>query len=335
MRYVIITSVFLNLCLILFGVFVFYKSFNGVEAAEDLSRKTLMISRQLQMSTYYSRIETLPKIGLLKLGGQIPYGAGDFTLAPYNQIPKSKFYVFMAGDDWCILESCGIEGNFVQTMGGWLGGENIEQPEIAEDFGLDDSIRKYNSVIIVGDANEKVVGIYPNATIKNLFSILKQHPDLADFSLLMGVDKFGSLKLGNPSPIRPGDFLQQFKEDEFIKTGYRLSDKEVINRLPKHKKFYIFGFEKTFMEKPFCAYLDCFEFGHFEYTRELGGWFSGTNDYETIEQFGLNPQKVNTGEQSLLIVMDPNGLIVAIHPNKKKEDVLSVLWQLPQLAIIE
>src|SRR3989344_2645979 len=334
----IIIGILLGCCLILFCIFVFYKFSDEIKLLNNLTKKALTMNRQLQIDASYSNIETLTELGQLKIGGKMPYGPGDGTFAPILEIPESKFYVFMAGEDWCILGDCGIEGELVQTMGGWLGGENFEQPEVYENFGLEDNPKKYNSVTIVGDANERIVGIYPNTNITNLFIILKQHSNIIDFNSLKGVDSFGPLKVGRPSPIRPGDFLKQFEDNESVKTGYILydeSDKKMINHLPKDKKFYIFGFEKSLMEKPFCAYLYCFEAGQFEYTQELGCWFSGTNDYKTIEEFGLNSLKVSMGEQSLIVVTDQDGIIVAIHPNKTKHDVMSVLWQLPQLTVVE
>jgi hypothetical protein len=57
------------------------------------------------------------------------------------------------------------------------------------------------------------------------------------------------------------------------------------------------------------------------------------NDGEekTARLFGLDPKKVREGKESLVVVTDSKGIIVAIHPGKTLSDTLSILRQLPEI----
>lgn len=283
--------------------------------------------RQQIIDVAYAKINGVDKFGPFRLGGKIPLGPGDGTFAPFKEIPESKFYIFIAKKNfWCINEDCGPEGSLVKTMGGWLAGERINDGETSLIFGFDQEFGlrdKHQSVIVVGDQNEKIVGIYPDKDMKDLIVILKQHPNLADFSVLKGKEEFGPLKIGQFSPLRPGDRIEG------------VLAQNSVTRIGLDKSFYVFAFQEEFMDKGFCYSFSCFGGGYFDYTADYNGWFSGHNDPPTLERFGLKPKKVATGEQSLLVVTDKNGVIMAIHPNKTKEDVLSILWQLPQLVLVE
>lgn len=125
------------------------------------------------------------KFGLFELGKELPfnYRPGDKSVwaPPDEKIPLSKFFVYIAKENfWCIWESCGLEGEKIKLFGGYLAGFTLNQPVFAEDFGFDDKrIRgRYASVIIIGDQNAKIVGIYPNKDIDDLFAVIKFHPDL-------------------------------------------------------------------------------------------------------------------------------------------------------------
>ena len=290
------------------------------------------------------------EIGSLKIGWEMPWGPGDSTFAPYLKIPApQKFYVSIAEPDiWCINGSCGIEGDFIQTMGGWLQVEDTYQSEVEPSFGLDlPENNNTRSMVIIGDRNGRIVGLYPNKVIKDILNILKNHPNLADFDVLFGVREFGKLKVGGLSPLKPGDQISQMSEE--------LKKRLSVSRIPEDKKFYLYALEKrrydiVGMYEPYeNTYACILETGcrypepdphHdflFETMEELGGWFlaNDQNNLAMIELFDLDPQEVLSGKSSLVVLTDSEGVILALHPNKTLSDTFTILSQHPKLVHIE
>ena len=264
----------------------------------------------------------------IKLGDEMPLGPGDGTFAPQLEIPISKFYVNIIEDQWCVLETCGSNGAYVQTMGGWLEMEYREQA-IGEIFDLDwKALKPYGSITFVGDKNAKIVGIYPGHGIKDLLIVLERYPELADFRLLNGVEEFGPLRLGEMVPLKPG-----------APSGYKTGELTAypFKYIPLGKKFYVYSFSMMDMGKSgYCAFYECLMLPErTDYVEELGGWFSNDRKSETIRLFGLDPTRVLAGGSSLVVVSNQYGVIEAIHPNKTMEDIISILKQLPELADVE
>lgn len=78
----------------------------------------------------------------------------------------------------CIQSDCGMGGYFIECLGGWVSG--YKDIGDVRDYGLRDagvSINK-QKVITVADKDAKIVGIYPDASIKNLPYIMRNHRDL-------------------------------------------------------------------------------------------------------------------------------------------------------------
>lgn len=252
--------------------------------------------------------------GLFKVGNVLPFRPGDGTgwAYPYDKIPSSRFYVYIAEEKfWCVYESCGLNGSLIRTMGGYLEGRPLEQPDVASEFGFDDDAiwKKYQSILIVGDQNAKIVGIYPNSDMDDVLTILRFYPQLADFSSLEGVKEFGTLKVGDAAPLKPGDA-----------------------EIPKGKKFYVYAFQQDLIEKGYCIFTACLQPGEVDYIQKLGGWYSSDGKFQTAKAFGLDPDKLSRGEVSLVVVTDKEGRIVAIHSGKTIRDILSILRQHPELA---
>ncbi len=110
--------------------------------------------------------------------------AGDSTgwAPPDDIVPNANFYIFAFGDEsFCISAGCGIGGYFVECLGGWISGYR-QMGWLENDFGLDSSAVETGKekVVMVANANAKIVGIYPGARIRNLPYILRNHRDLAD-----------------------------------------------------------------------------------------------------------------------------------------------------------
>ncbi len=121
---------------------------------------------------------TVTNFGPLKLGGDMPLGPGSYTLAPPMHIPPARFHIEVAQKDLgCVFEYCIPEGEKIAALGGWLQGENTQQPEIKEIFGLSEN-KDVTTVVVVGDKDARIVGIYPNKNIDDVPSILEIHHDL-------------------------------------------------------------------------------------------------------------------------------------------------------------
>lgn len=119
--------------------------------------------------------------GQLKLGGENPGGLGSYTFAPERHIPVSKFYITVVQKDFsCVFLYCAPEGDKIQSAGGWLQGEDTDQPTIRDIFGLEEN-PEVASIVVVADHNDKMVGIYPNKNVRDLSSILETHSRLIDF----------------------------------------------------------------------------------------------------------------------------------------------------------
>lgn len=128
------------------------------------------------------------KFGSLTLGETMIYGEGDWTFAPYKEIPRSKFYVNIAQSNfWCINDECGLEGAMIEKMGGWLQMDDAQHRGWIDEerYGFDLKENKnIKSIVLIGNQNSKIVGIYPDKSLTDIISILKLHPDLANFDLL-------------------------------------------------------------------------------------------------------------------------------------------------------
>lgn len=285
---------------------------------------------------------SVQRFGPLNIGDDTLSGPGDWTFAPYMEIPAAKFYVTVVNDEfWCSNEDCGLDGAFIQTMGGWLQVESVSvNSDLPSMSGLDlEENKNVKSVVLIGNSDGKIVGIYPNRTLDDALGILRQHPDLADFGFLNGVNDFGMLKVGELAPLKPGDPISNLSDE---------LEKNSKKNVPEGKNFYIYGIEKRkydmvgMYEKYKNEYV-CF-LGSCRYPEpdpphdflyadiyELNGWFlaNDINGRELIKLFGMEPEEVLSGRMSLVVVTDPSGVIAALHPGKTLSDTLTILSQLP------
>ncbi|MFC1613451.1 hypothetical protein ACFL23_03920 [Patescibacteria group bacterium] len=336
--------------IVILGLVVFFiillkqKSVNSMQIVEGEKFKNLKLDKKTMNSVPIVGVE---KFGNLKLGGETISGQGGWTLAPYMEIPASKFYVTGIQDEiWCIIEECGLDGAFIQTMGGWLQMDTtIGSPDIKEEAGFNlPENKNIKSIVLIGDQDGKIAGIYPSKGLDDVIAILKLHPDLADFNLLQGVNKFGSFKIGEFAPLKPGDPIIHLSEE--------LSD--FSTHVPKDKKFYLYSLQKRkykevgmyeLYENEYVCFISGCRYPDpdpphdflFDYIDKLGGWFlsNDENNSEMVKLFGLNQEEVLSGKSSLVILTDEKGVIQAIHPNKTMSDALTILSQHPDLADFE
>jgi len=255
------------------------------------------------------------------LGEEMMFGFGTPTESPYPekpyQIPRPKFYIAIAEPNkHCVVDICGIDGSFIKTIGGWIQVYNTKFVETKEFFGLDlPENKNIEKMTIIGDNTGKIMGIYHNKGLKDVIEILKLHSDLANFSLIKGQKQFGELKVGEFSPLKT----------EF------------------GKKFYLYAFQGISYDKySYLCFLDGCEFPKMEpdinflsgVINKMGGGVLVNSKYDAKDAllFGLNPQEVLSGKSSLVVLTDPEGKIIAIHPNKTLSDTITILSQYPNIV---
>lgn len=269
----------------------------------------------------------------LRIGDDIPLKPELYKPeTPKDVFITSKFYINIVEPNLdCFLKYCNLQAAIINTMGGWIEAEETGIT-IDEIFGLDlEENKNIKSVVIIGDRNGKIVGIYPNKGLKNVVAILKFYPELADFNLLNGVDEFGSLKIGDISPLKPGDFINNLSEN---------FENFSLYQIPKDKKFYFYSLQKNnsggnyyFCDKEAgCRYLE-FADDIFDFAKDEQIWFlaNSADNIKMIRLFGLNPEEVLNGKTSLVVVTDSNGVIQALHSGKTLSDVYTILSQVIQL----
>jgi hypothetical protein len=116
--------------------------------------------------------------GPLQIGGLSPVQPGDPTAYPHKTTPRAKFYVLVVAKGlptMCTFEDCGPEGELVEALGGWITGD--AQNETIHLAGLNQTEVKQGrqSLVVISDKTRRIVGIYPNAQMSNLPSILEAH----------------------------------------------------------------------------------------------------------------------------------------------------------------
>lgn len=282
------------------------------------------------------------KINGIEVGGEMPFGPGKSTFAPYLEIPiGQKFYINVVEKNlWCSNEDCGLDGSIIKTLGGWLEVEDKNQSEIKAEFGLDlPGNKNIESIVIVGNGSGKIMGIYLNKQYKDVISILKKdYYNLVDFASLQGVKQYKSLKVGQMAPLKPGDNIANLFSSKV---------RSVVSEIPQDKKFYLYGIYKkqTKFKNDYICFLggcrhpypdDPHDF-IFDEIDKMGGWFlSNDNDNTSMAKlFGLKQEDVVDGKSSLVVLTDSKGILIAIYPEKTMNDAITILSQHPDLINIK
>ncbi|TSC56069.1 MAG: hypothetical protein G01um101418_437 [Parcubacteria group bacterium Gr01-1014_18] len=261
--------------------------------------------------------------GTLRVGVTAPpnFHPGYEIRDAYKKIPPSRFYINFYSQDIvynCFFDECGLGGAMVGSMGGWFAGSGIS--DLDELFGVEINREElwstgYSSLMIVTNRESEIVGLYPDAGMSDLSKVLQFHPELADFSLLEGISQLGPLKVGEPLPFLPEEIMKSVANSEDIR---HLFSVYLIRNKPSGSSG--------------CPYYEC---GYYiEKTIAMGGWYYEIDPEksEVVEQLGLSSSQVRRGEVTLVILTDIESKILAIHPNQNIRDIMSILYQYPQLV---
>ena len=138
----------------------------------------------------FDLLEGIAEIGPLKVGGVMP----QFTqkLQPIDspfKVPH-KFSTYWirtkpAGSG-CGYYECGYYVEILERLGGRYFEINQLQPEIVESLGISANQLQRGEVsfIILTDANGKILALHPNTQIRDIVTILQQHPEVGDLKSL-------------------------------------------------------------------------------------------------------------------------------------------------------
>lgn len=202
----------------------------------------------------------------------------------------------------CVNEECGDEGAEIAALRGWLWGSNFDD-YIAERLGIDKNIISFS---VIADHNSKIIGIYKNKTMPELFEILKKHPNIADFKIGEGLKELGDLKIGGK---------MSFSSTEIL-------NKRLIGS--PHPKFY-FLFVRNKVDPSFYPYYECGV--QIEEVIDRDGAFYELNPDkpELIEKLGLNPSQVARGEITAVILTDGDFKVIAVYPDRDMRDLKTIL----------
>lgn len=135
---------------------------------------------------FFSLPHSVKSFGPFKLGEQAPVVSENVPEYEIFYGLEYKFYIYAMEEymSFCVFGDCGMSGVLVDCLGGWLSGEGIHGDGGATDYGLteEDVDAGRSSMILVANKNKKIVGIYPNYTVRNIPYILKNHRNLfSDF----------------------------------------------------------------------------------------------------------------------------------------------------------
>lgn len=277
------------------------------------------------------------KFDPLRIGGDMPLEPQpEQMLMSRDVLATVKFYVNVVQSKLgCTLRYCDVEVAKIYTLGGWLEAEET-QVTIDEAVGLDlKENQNVKSIVIIGNQKGKIVGIFPNKTINDVISILKFYPKLVDLDTLKGTDGFGSLKVGEIAPLKPGNSIENLSK-KFIKFS--------LNKIPAEKQFYIYVLQNNksngnyfFCEPTIgCKYLEIADI-IFDSIGKLNGWFlvNDNDNSKMAELFGFEQEDMLSGKSSLVVLTDSEGKIIALHPNKTLSDAITILSQHPDIVNLE
>lgn len=301
---------------------------HAVPAEIENHVSNLIIGKQMkairqQKTVSHLPIKSIRQFGELKIGDGSPeyHKPGYEMNAAYKKIPPSRFYVKLYDrniDYSCFFDECGPEGAIVGTMGGWFSGSGIE--ESYDLFGeLTDARGRFtsghSSLMIIANQESKIVGLYLGASVQDLPEILKRHPNLADFDLIKSIPGLGPLKVGRQLPELPKEVMMEVPP---------------IEEVPHHFSYYWIRAKPT--PGPSCGYYEC---GYYvEKPLFMGGQYYEITHLqsEAIERLGLSTTQVARGEVTLIILTDANSKVLGIYPNKHLRDIMTILWQHPEIA---
>lgn len=136
----------------------------------------------------FGMLEGVRQLGPLAVGAPLPFKPTNmFTDVTAETQKKPEFYVYVVHEtvhsgEYCPYYECGAYIDMVYQAGGAFDAFDHDDPEIIKKFGLSPHqvARGEVTLVVVADADGKIVSIHPNKDMRDIMTILTQHPELAD-----------------------------------------------------------------------------------------------------------------------------------------------------------
>ncbi|MFY9462840.1 MAG: hypothetical protein WAP52_01500, partial [Candidatus Sungiibacteriota bacterium] len=125
------------------------------------------------------------RLGAIEVGAPLPFVPTGGT----RENPKFYFLIIhetIKELPYCPYYECGAYIGFIDMLGGSFHSFDHDDPEIIKQLGLSPShvARGEVTAVIIADADARIVSIHPNKDMRDVFTILSQHPELADVAAL-------------------------------------------------------------------------------------------------------------------------------------------------------
>lgn len=133
-------------------------------------------------------LKGIRQLGPIAVGAPLPFKPTNMfaDITAENQ-RRPKFYVYVVhetinSERYCPYYECGGYIDVVYQAGGAFDAFDHDDPESIKKFGLSPHqvARGEVTLVVVADADGTIVSIHPNKDMRDLVTILSQHPDLTD-----------------------------------------------------------------------------------------------------------------------------------------------------------
>lgn len=137
----------------------------------------------------FSMLEGIKELGDLKLGFPLPFDPTIYAREQFQkEIRNPNYYLVVihetiSDEQYCPYLECGIFLETIFDQSGWFIDFDHKNSEIIEKLGLNSGqvARGEVTLIVLADKNKKIVSIHPNKDMRDIYTVLAQHPDLAPF----------------------------------------------------------------------------------------------------------------------------------------------------------
>ena len=138
----------------------------------------------------FNMLEGVPELGDLKLNSFLPFNPSEYVRKKFREdIKKPNYYLIavhetISSERYCPYYECGVFLETIFDQSGWFLDFDHNNPEVIEKLGLNPSqvARGEITLIVVAYKNQKIVSIHPNKDMRDIYTILSQHSDLAHFT---------------------------------------------------------------------------------------------------------------------------------------------------------
>lgn len=160
----------------------------GVYPNQDMPDMLNILAKHIDLADF-KILEGIKELGDLKLNSPLPFDPADYVMEQFKEeIEKPDYYLIVvhetiSDEHYCPYRECGVFLETIFNQKGWFISIDHKNPQIIEKLGLDASqvARGEITLIILADKNKKIISIHPNYDMRDIYTVLTQHPSLAKF----------------------------------------------------------------------------------------------------------------------------------------------------------